>query len=121
MFCGSNFGARPSYAQAAVAVANYLARHQIGVVYGGGNVGLMGVLADAALAAGGEVIGVIPKSLQAKELAHARLSDLHVVASMHERKALMAELSDDRAEPLLERLLQYQVPQVDKWISGKET
>lgn len=187
VFCGSSFGARSSYAQAAVAVANYLAANQIGVVYGGGNVGLMGALADAALAAGAEVIGVIPKSLQAKELAHAGLSALHVVSSMHARKALMAELSDaflalpggygtleefcevltwtqlglhrkpcallnvdgyfdhllmlfdravqeqfvkpahrrmvlsdDRIEPLIDHLLQYQVPQVGKWISGTE-
>jgi uncharacterized protein (TIGR00730 family) len=187
VFCGSSLGASSSYAQAAVSVANYLAANQIGVVYGGGNVGLMGVLADAALAAGGEVIGVIPKSLEAKELAHTRLSALHVVPSMHERKALMAELSDaflalpggygtleefcevltwtqlglhrkpcallnvdgyfdhllllfdhavqeqfvkpahrrmvlsdDRVEPLLGHLLQYQVPQVGKWISGSE-
>jgi hypothetical protein len=71
-----------------------LARRGLGLVYGGGNVGLMGVVADAALAAGGEVIGVIPDFLAAKEVAHAGLSKLHVVNSMHDRKALMAELSD---------------------------
>jgi len=71
-----------------------LARRGLGLVYGGGRVGLMGVVADAALAAGGEVIGVIPRALSGPELAHAGLSDLRVVGSMHERKALMAELSD---------------------------
>jgi uncharacterized protein (TIGR00730 family) len=71
-----------------------LARRRIGLVYGGGSEGLMGAVADAVLAAGGEVIGVIPESLVARELAHARLTKLHVVRSMHERKALMAELSD---------------------------
>ena len=94
IFCGSNKGTRPVYVQAAQTVARLLVAHQIGIVYGGGNVGLMGVLADTARAAGGEVTGVIPHSLMAKELAHNGLSDLRVVDSMHERKALMAELSD---------------------------
>jgi uncharacterized protein (TIGR00730 family) len=94
VFCGSNPGARPCYAQAAVSLARHLAHSNIGIVYGGGKVGLMGALADAALEAGADVIGVIPQSLVDKELAHRRLSDLRVVASMHERKALMAELSD---------------------------
>ena len=94
VFCGSSLGALPCYAQAATALAQDLAAQGIGIVYGGGKVGLMGVLADAALAAGAEVIGVIPLSLERKELAHTGLSDLRVVASMHERKALMAELSD---------------------------
>lgn len=94
IFCGSSFGARESYRRAAVQLGELLAAHKIGVVYGGGNVGLMGVLADAALAGGGEVIGVIPGALVAREIAHDGLSDLRVVRSMHERKALMADLSD---------------------------
>jgi len=93
VFCGSSLGARPSYASAAAGLGRLLARARIGVVYGGGNVGLMGALADAALAAGGEVIGVIPEHLVGKELAH-RGVDLRIVHSMHERKALMADLSD---------------------------
>ena len=94
VFCGSSLGARHSYAAAAATLGAHLAAKGIAIVYGGSNVGLMGVLADAALAAGGEVIGVIPRSLIAKEVAHTRLPDLRVVESMHERKALMAELSD---------------------------
>jgi uncharacterized protein (TIGR00730 family) len=82
------------YREAAAEVGTLLARKGIGLVYGGGNVGLMGVAADAALAAGGEVIGVIPDVLVAKEVAHRGLTDLRVVGSMHERKALMAELSN---------------------------
>ena len=94
VFCGSNPGARQAYAAAAVEVARHLAGRNIAIVYGGSRVGLMGLLADAALAAGGEVIGVIPRSLVAKEVAHNGLTDLRVVDSMHERKALMADLSD---------------------------
>lgn len=94
VFCGSSPGARPCYAQAAVSLARHLAAINVGIVYGGGNVGLMGTLADAGLAAAAEVIGVIPQSLGRKERAHAGLSDLRVVGSMHERKALMAELAD---------------------------
>jgi uncharacterized protein (TIGR00730 family) len=94
IFCGSNSGARPAYAQAATALAQHLANLGIGIVYGGGNVGLMGILADAALAAGGEVIGVIPHSLFAKEVGHADLSQMHIVGTMHERKAMMADLAD---------------------------
>jgi uncharacterized protein (TIGR00730 family) len=94
VFCGSSLGARASYASAAVALARYLATAGIGIVYGGGNVGLMGTLADAALAAGGEVIGVIPRALAEREVAHRGLPDLRIVGSMHERKALMADLSD---------------------------
>jgi uncharacterized protein (TIGR00730 family) len=94
VFCGSSPGVRPSYARAARDLGGLLARRGIGLVYGGGSEGLMGAVADAALAAGGEVIGVIPRSLVDRELAHARLTQLHVVRSMHERKALMAELSD---------------------------
>ena len=93
VFCGSSPGARPAYAAAAAALATHLVANRIGIVYGGGRVGLMGVLADAALTQGGEVIGVMPRSLVAKEVAHQRLADLRVVGSMHERKALMAELS----------------------------
>jgi hypothetical protein len=94
VFCGSSQGLRPAYKEAAQAMGEALALRKVGLVYGGGNVGLMGIVADAALAAGGEVIGVIPKALVAKEIAHASLTDLRVVGSMHERKALMAELSD---------------------------
>jgi uncharacterized protein (TIGR00730 family) len=93
VFCGSSIGANPVYLEAARAVGRTLARRGIGLVYGGGSVGLMGAVADAALAAGGEVIGVIPRALQLRELAHARLTTLHVVGSMHERKAKMAELA----------------------------
>jgi len=93
VFCGSSFGSRPEYRQAAVQVGALLARKGVGLVYGGSNVGLMNVVAEAALAGGGEVIGVIPEALVAKEVAHQGLADLRVVGSMHERKALMAELS----------------------------
>jgi uncharacterized protein (TIGR00730 family) len=94
VFCGSNRGRDPSFALVADELGRTLARAGHGVVYGGGNVGLMGIVADAALAAGGEVIGVIPAALQAKELAHHGLSELRITASMHERKALMASLAD---------------------------
>ncbi len=94
VFCGSSPGARPSYSEAAKSLARYLAANKITVVYGGGNVGLMGTLADATLEAGGEVIGVIPQALVNREVSHTRIPDLRVVGSMHERKAMMAELSD---------------------------
>jgi uncharacterized protein (TIGR00730 family) len=94
VFCGSYTGGRPAYAQAARSFGGLLADRKIGLVYGGGRVGMMGVLADAVLERAGEVIGVIPESLVARELAHKGVSDLRVVASMHERKALMASLSD---------------------------
>ena len=94
VFCGSSPGARPAYAAAAAALSQCLVARGITIVYGGGNVGLMGVLADTARAAGGEVIGVIPRALVAKEVAHTELPDLRIVESMHERKALMADLSD---------------------------
>ena len=94
VFCGASSGESPAFAEAASAVGAELARRGIGVVYGGGRLGLMGVVADAALAAGGEVVGVIPRGLVDRELAHDRLSALHVVQTMHERKALMNELSD---------------------------
>jgi uncharacterized protein (TIGR00730 family) len=93
VFCGSNRGASPEYAQAASDMGRLLASQGIGLVYGGARAGLMGIVADAALAAGGVVTGVIPRDLAARELAHEGLSELHLVGTMHERKALMAELS----------------------------
>ena len=94
IYCGSSRGLDPIYATAAAEMAAYLAKQSIGIVYGGGNVGIMGVIADAALAAGGEVIGVIPESLLAKELGHGGVTELHVTRSMHERKQKMVDLSD---------------------------
>lgn len=94
VFCGSNSGTNPAYTQAARQLGALLAEEKIGLVYGGGNVGLMGEIANAALAAGGEVIGVIPHALALKELAHRGLTDLRIVNTMHERKAMMAQLSD---------------------------
>jgi uncharacterized protein (TIGR00730 family) len=94
VFCGSSVGRKPAYAAATRALATELCRRGIGVVYGGGGIGLMGILADTALAAGGEVIGVIPRPLATKEIAHAGCTELRVVESMHERKATMASLAD---------------------------
>jgi uncharacterized protein (TIGR00730 family) len=94
VFCGSSDGRRPAFARAARAVGALLAGEGIGVVYGGGRVGLMGALADAALAAGGEVIGVIPQLLIAKERGHPGITELRVVQTMHQRKAMMADLAD---------------------------
>ncbi len=94
VFCGSSPGRDPDYAAAARLLGNTLGERGIGVVYGGGNVGLMGIIADAALDAGGEVAGVIPRALVDRELAHRRLSSLHVVDTMHQRKQLMHDLSD---------------------------
>ena len=94
VFSGSNPGRKPEYVEAARELGKVLAQAGIGIVYGGASVGLMGAVADAAMANGGEVIGIIPKALVDKEIAHTGLSDLRVVGSMHERKALMAELSD---------------------------
>ena len=94
VFCGSSDGIRPAYRAAAERMAAALVRRGLRLVYGGGRVGLMGTLANATLAAGGEVIGVIPEALVSKELAHRGVSDLRVVGTMHERKALMADLSD---------------------------
>ncbi len=94
VFCGSSSGTDPAYAAAAAQVGTLLAERNIGLVYGGGNIGLMGVVADACLAGGGNVIGVIPQSLLNKEVGHRGLTELHVVATMHERKALMADLAD---------------------------
>ena len=94
VFCGSSPGSDPAYVESGRRLGALLARRRIGLVYGGGRIGIMGALADAVLEAGGEVIGVIPKALATKEVAHRGLTRLHVVASMHERKAMMAELSD---------------------------
>jgi hypothetical protein len=94
VFAGSSAGAQPEYRQAAEALGRAVGERGIGVVYGGACVGLMGVMAAAALEAGSDVIGVIPSALVAKEIAHRALTELRVVASMHERKALMADLSD---------------------------
>jgi uncharacterized protein (TIGR00730 family) len=94
VFCGSSTGVRPAYADAARALAAELVRRRIGLVYGGGSVGLMGVLADSVLAGGGEVIGVIPRPLASRELAHPSLTEMRLVGSMHERKATMASLAD---------------------------
>lgn len=94
VFCGSSFGARPAYKQAAEHLGRLLAERGIGLVYGGGGVGLMGAMADACLAADGEVIGVIPESLLRREVGHRDVTKLHIVQTMHERKALMADLSD---------------------------
>jgi len=94
VYCGSSIGARPAYAQQAAALGTRLANEGLALVYGGGNVGLMGIVADAALAAGGEVIGVIPEQLVGWEVAHQGLTRLEIVATMHERKARMFDLSD---------------------------
>jgi uncharacterized protein (TIGR00730 family) len=94
VYCGSSPGANPAYGQAANELGEFLARSRRRLVYGGGNVGLMGIVADAALAAGGEVIGVIPHSLVARELAHDGLTELKMVDWMHQRKAQMADLAD---------------------------
>jgi uncharacterized protein (TIGR00730 family) len=94
VFCGSSTGRSPVYAEAARSLGREMVKRGIGLVYGGAGVGLMGVLADSMLEGGGEVIGVIPRHLVAREIAHADVSDLRVVETMHERKALMAELGD---------------------------
>jgi uncharacterized protein (TIGR00730 family) len=94
VFCGSATGTRPEYADAARRLGEAIARRGLTLVYGAGHIGLMGVLADAALAAGGRVVGMIPRSLVDRELAHKGLSEIHVVESMHARKALMADRAD---------------------------
>ncbi len=94
VFCGSSAGSKPEYRASAEELGAELARREIGLVYGGGNVGLMGAIADAVLHAGGEAIGVIPEHLMTREIGHKQLTKLHVVHSMHERKAMMADLSD---------------------------
>jgi len=94
VFCGSSTGRRPVYREAANRLGELLAARGVGLVFGGGHIGLMGVLADAVLRGGGEVIGVIPQALVDKELAHGGLTELRVVATMHQRKALIADLAD---------------------------
>ncbi len=94
VFCGSNPGADPTYAENARRMGQILANRGITAVYGGGRVGLMGALADAVLEAGGKAIGIIPEALKRREVAHEGLTELHVVRTMHERKQLMADLSD---------------------------
>jgi len=94
VFCGSSAGADPRFAGAARAFGSLLAEEKITLIYGGGHVGLMGIVADAVLAGGGKAIGVIPRSLWNREVGHRGLTELHIVESMHERKALMASLSD---------------------------
>jgi len=94
VFCGSKTGQPPLYAEQARQLGRLMARQGIGLVFGGGHIGLMGVLADAMLADGGEVIGVIPRALVDRELAHPGVRAMHIVESMHQRKALMADLSD---------------------------
>ncbi|MDX1554648.1 MAG: TIGR00730 family Rossman fold protein [Xanthomonadales bacterium] len=94
VFCGSSPGRTPQYTEAARRLGSVLAESGLGVVYGGASVGVMGAVADASLAGGAEVIGVIPSALETREVAHQGLTQLHVVETMHERKALMAELSD---------------------------
>ncbi|MCA2998840.1 MAG: TIGR00730 family Rossman fold protein [Burkholderiales bacterium] len=94
LFCGASPGADPAYRHAAAAFGTTLAHRKIRLIYGGGSVGLMGVAADACLAAGGEVVGVIPRMLMEKEVGHPGVTQMHVVETMHERKALMTELSD---------------------------
>lgn len=94
VYCGSNAGNKPVYTERAIALGNRLAKEGLSLVYGGGNVGLMGIVADAVLEAGGEVIGVIPEQLVEWEVAHKGLTRLEVVANMHERKARMFDLAD---------------------------
>ena len=94
VFCGSNPGRRPEFAAAAREMGRVLVERGLGLVYGGGNVGLMGIVADTVLAGAGEVVGVIPEALMAREVGHAGLTELHVVRTMHERKAMMADRAD---------------------------
>jgi uncharacterized protein (TIGR00730 family) len=94
VYCGSAAGARPIYAEAAKAFGRALVANDLALVYGGGRVGLMGLIADEVLAAGGRAVGVIPELLLAKEVGHTDLTELHVVPDMHERKKMMADLSD---------------------------
>jgi len=94
VYCGSSYGKSPIYTEAAKALGKALTQQGIGLVYGGASVGIMGVIADAVLENGGEVIGVIPQAIADKEIAHTKLTELKVVADMHERKAMMAEDSD---------------------------
>lgn len=93
VFCGSHFGNNPAYKDAAIDIAKRLVRSRLGIVYGGGHVGLMGAIADAGLEEQGEVIGIIPRALDEREISHHGLTELHLVDSMYQRKQLMAELS----------------------------
>ena len=94
VFCGASTGNRPAYADAARALAALLVERNLTLIYGGGSIGIMGVLADATLASGGRVVGVLPEHLSHREVAHAGVTEMHIVASMHERKALMARRAD---------------------------
>ena len=94
VYCGSSMGADPAFAEAARALGREMARRDIGLVYGGGRLGLMGTVADAVLGAGGEAYGVIPQALIDLEVAHTGLTELHIVTTMHERKAMMTDLTD---------------------------
>lgn len=94
VYCGANPGARPEYAEQARALGRVLAGQGLGLVYGGGNVGLMGIIADEVLRCGGEAVGIIPEALMKKEIGHMGLTELHIVSSMHERKQMMADRSD---------------------------
>ncbi|MFC3126974.1 TIGR00730 family Rossman fold protein [Pseudoroseomonas globiformis] len=94
VFCGSNPGLNPAYASAARALGRAIAARGLGLVYGGGHVGLMGIVADAAMREAAEVIGIIPETLMRREVGHGAITDLRVVSTMHERKAMMADLSD---------------------------
>ncbi|WBV43638.1 TIGR00730 family Rossman fold protein [Pseudoroseomonas cervicalis] len=94
VFCGSNPGNNPAYAEAARQMGRAIAARGLGLVYGGGHVGLMGIVADAAMRDGAEVIGIIPETLMRREVGHGAITELRVVATMHERKAMMADLSD---------------------------
>jgi hypothetical protein len=94
VFCGSSPGARPAYADAARALGRSLVEAGVGLVYGGATVGLMGIVADTVMSGGGSVVGVIPRALEEREIAHGGLTELRVVGSMHERKAAMADLAD---------------------------
>jgi len=94
VFCGASAGNRPAYAEAARSLAAMLAERDLTLIYGGGSIGVMGVLADAMLAGGGRVIGVLPEHLSRREVAHAGVTEMHIVGSMHERKALMARRAD---------------------------
>ncbi len=94
VFCGSKDGVRPEYAEAAAGLGRLLAEQVIRLVYGGSNVGLMRIIADSCMAAGGEVVGVMPQMMAAKEIAHLNITQLHIVSTMHERKAMMADLAD---------------------------
>ena len=144
VYCGSTEGRLPVYAEAARALGKALVERGLGLVYGGASVGIMGVLADTVLGLGGRVTGVMPESIVRKEVAHRGLTELHVTSSMHERKMLMAELSDafldhtvaerfvkeanramlivsDDPSDLLTRFAAYRPPAVEKWIRKGET